>query len=174
MSESKCRIWFIVLVVMRQCPDVDGPVHAYMRSAPGCWQLYGEVLAREYGRGGFGSAHRLTVDAYAHPAPKEPGSPQPPVSRAASHEPPSRARAWGGHVAGEDAIGEHAERHRGGEFPWLEPPASFGQLTVLSVHAAHGPEEHVERVSAWAASVWNVWSEYHARVRGWLDGREIR
>ena len=27
-------------------PDVDCPVHAYIRSAPGCWQLYGEVLAR--------------------------------------------------------------------------------------------------------------------------------
>lgn len=26
-------------------PDQDGPVHKYMLSAPGCWTLYGSVLA---------------------------------------------------------------------------------------------------------------------------------
>jgi hypothetical protein len=71
------------------------------------------------------------------------------------------------------AIAEHAKRHRGREFPWLEPPASLGEMTVLSVHAADDPEDHVRRVRAWAASVWNACSGYHPRVRGWLDAREI-
>lgn len=29
-------------------PNVDGPVHKYMDSSPGCWAIYGEVLAKEY------------------------------------------------------------------------------------------------------------------------------
>ena len=29
-------------------PDIDGPTHKYMLSAPGCWKLYGEILAKEY------------------------------------------------------------------------------------------------------------------------------
>lgn len=39
-------------VVMRRCvgcgasvPDVEGPVHPYMESSPGCWQWYGELNA---------------------------------------------------------------------------------------------------------------------------------
>lgn len=26
----------------------DGPTHPYVVSSPGCWAIYGEVLAREY------------------------------------------------------------------------------------------------------------------------------
>ena len=50
-------------------PDIDGPVHRYMKSSPGCWAVYGEVLAREYEDPYFFEVHRLTVDAYAvqHP-----------------------------------------------------------------------------------------------------------
>ena len=49
---------------------VEGPTHQYMASSPGCWNAYGEVLAREYENPMlFGAVHRLTVDAYAlqHP-----------------------------------------------------------------------------------------------------------
>jgi hypothetical protein len=147
-------------------PDVDGPVHAYIRSAPGCWQLYGEVLAREYGRGGFASAHRLTVDAYAvqHPQSRDRRNRQSVMLHLMSlclvlerGEDMRRATS---------RLAEYAERHRGSEFPRLEPPASLGELTVLSVHAARTPEEHVQRATAWAASVWNAWSECHALVRG--------
>lgn len=155
-------------------PDVDGPVHAYMSSAPGCWQHYGEVLAREYGRGGFGSAHRLTVDTYAvqHPQNRDRRNRRSVALHLMSlclfldrAEDMLRATS---------AIAEHAERRRGGsEFPWLEPPPSLGELTVVHVYTAQGPAEHVQRVRAWAASAWNAWSEHHARVRGWLDNREI-
>jgi len=47
-----------------QVPDIDGPVHAYMASAPGCWQTYGEVLAAEYSDVTYWPAHQLTVDTY--------------------------------------------------------------------------------------------------------------
>ncbi len=50
--------------------DREGPTHRYMESSPGCWALYGEVVAREYlDFLAYGALHRLTVDTYAaqHP-----------------------------------------------------------------------------------------------------------
>src|SRR5690349_15169292 len=46
-------------------PDIDGPTHRYLGASPGCWQIYGEVLA---GKDGV-MPHRLLVDVYAaqHP-----------------------------------------------------------------------------------------------------------
>jgi len=52
----------------------DGPVHPYMASSPACWHTYGLILAREYNDTSlFGTAHRLTVDAYALQHPGDPG-----------------------------------------------------------------------------------------------------
>ena len=50
-------------------PVTDGPTHPYIGASPGCWAIYGEVLAREYGEYAYPPVHRLTVDAYAaqHP-----------------------------------------------------------------------------------------------------------
>jgi hypothetical protein len=55
-------------------------------------------------------------------------------------------------------------------FVWLDPPASLGGATVLDVLNARGPEEHVERVRGWAASVWEAWSPHHETVRRWAVG----
>jgi hypothetical protein len=55
-----------------QVPAGDGPVHPYFGAAPGCWALYGAVLAREYEDLRFARWHQLTVDAYAA---QHPGSP---------------------------------------------------------------------------------------------------
>src|SRR5687768_12382269 len=54
-------------------PDSDGPTHAYIGASPGCWAVFGEVTAREYGDYRYASTHRFTVDVYAaqHPGPPE-------------------------------------------------------------------------------------------------------
>lgn len=51
-------------------PDVDGPVHRYMESSPGCWRTYTELMA-----GGLppSALAPLTVDAYAVTHPGVPG-----------------------------------------------------------------------------------------------------
>src|SRR5206468_7823942 len=56
-------------------PDVEeSRRRSHTNSAPGCWLLYTEVLAREYGDFRYTAAHELTVDAYAvqHPGVPEP------------------------------------------------------------------------------------------------------
>ena len=55
-------------------PDTDGPTHPYIGASPGCWAIYGEVLAREYGEYAYPPVHRLTVDAAQHPGVPSQGS----------------------------------------------------------------------------------------------------
>jgi hypothetical protein len=62
------------------------------------------------------------------------------------------------------ALGHFAHR----EYPWLEPPASLGPLTVLDVLGARDLAEHTARVQRWGRAVWDAWSSHHATIRGWL------
>lgn len=59
-----------------QVADIDGPFHAYMVSSPGCWQLFGEVLAAEASDVTRWRAHQLAVDAYVvqHPTSPDAGN----------------------------------------------------------------------------------------------------
>ncbi len=52
---------------------------------------------------------------------------------------------------------------------WMEPPASLGELTILYVLEAKGPDEHGERVREWARSVWEAWSLHHETVCRWTE-----
>lgn len=149
-------------------PDVaemrDDP---YIGSAPGCWLLYSEVLAREYGDLRYTPAHQLTVDAYAV---QHPGRPE-----------RRTARSVAIHLVG---LCLSLERERGPielprlrqrlapakrVFPWLSPPDSLGEVTIVDVHDAENAEGHRATVDRWARSAWEAWSPHHAQVRAWAD-----
>ncbi len=146
-------------------PDIDGPTHPYIGASPGCWQAYGELLARDYGEGRAPPSVELAVDAYAVQHPGVPGRRS--SQSVAIHLlilclvlerglDPARATRARRHYT-----------HR--DFPWLEPPASQGEVTVLDVLAARDLAEHVAGVERWARSVWGAWSAHHDTVRRWLD-----
>jgi hypothetical protein len=50
-------------------------------------------------------------------------------------------------------------------FPFLEPPASRGELTVVSVLRAQTPEAHAKCGREWGQSVWQAWAIHHAWAR---------
>lgn len=149
-------------------PDVEEMQHRpYIGSAPGCWLLYSEVLAREYGDLRYTPAHQLTVDAYAV---QHPGLPE-----------RRTAQSIAIHLVG---LCLSLERGRGPMelprlrqrlapprriFPWLPPPGSLGGVTVADVHATQTPEAHRETVGRWARSAWEAWSPHHSTVRAWAD-----
>ena len=151
-------------------PNVDAPTHAYIGSAPGCWQLYGEVLAHEYTDFEYSALHNLAVDTYAvqHPHNEDRRNRQSVgvhlISLCALLErdlAADKARTLIGDIA-------FAQRQRGWEWPHWVPP-SLGKITVAEVHAAPGPTAHHEHIRLWADSVWQAFSEHHHTVRGWLD-----
>jgi hypothetical protein len=146
-------------------PDTDGPTHRYVGASPGCWQRYNDLLALVYAEYGYPAIHQTTVDAYMAQHPGVPG----PQSRQSvcvhlmslclvveRGVPPARATRALGHFA-----------HR--VYPWLEPPAMLGSVTVLDVLGARDLAEHTARVEHWARAVWAAWSAHHATIRGWLD-----
>lgn len=143
-------------------PDLDGPTHPYMGTSAGCWALYGELLAREYGDPRWFAAHRLTVDAYAA---QHPGR----IDRRASQSVTIHLIAL--HLTlerGSDASYVRrvlstlvARNHH--QFPWIEPPSGgLGAVTVVDVLAARTPEEHLAAVQRWARSVYDAWSPRRA------------
>lgn len=154
-------------------PDIDAPTHRYIGASPGCWQAYGELLARGYGAGsggrGYGTAHRLVVDAYAAQHPGVPGKQS--SQSVAAHlfvlclalernvDPSFATRA----------IVEFVEKRKQRGFAWMEPPSSLGDVTVLDVIGATDAHDHNERVLRWAESVWQAWKPHHYKVRAWAD-----
>jgi hypothetical protein len=137
-----------------------------MESSPGCWATYGEVLAREYSDPAYAPNYRLSVDAYAV---QHPGRPSPQSIQSVTVHlirlclllecglEMSRAN---------DAMLKATESNK--KFVWLEPPPSRGAITVVHVHRAKNPQEHLMCISKWAESAWQAWSPHHSQIRAWL------
>ena len=173
----------VLVVHCPQCgarvPAVDGPTHPYYGAAPGCWALYGEVLAREFGESRFARLHRLTADAYAAQHPGA-AADRRAVQSVAVHliglhlslERPA-ALAPGRELA--PLL--QAAADRSAEFRRLPPPARMGAVTVADVHAAvpagggapsgKDAPAHLAAVRRWAETVWTAWAAHHGEVREW-------
>ena len=150
-------------------PAVEGPVHRYMESSPGCWAAYGEVLAREYGDRAYYGVHRLSVDAYAV---QHPGQASPQTIQSVAIHLTSLCLVFehgfelDQATAAMQQMAGTKERCR-----WLEPPLSRGRLTVLDLHAATSAQTHSETARAWARDAWEAWSAHHGTIRGWAAVR---
>ncbi len=148
-------------------PDIDGPVHRYMKSSPGCWAVYGEVLAREYSNADYFAVHRLTVDAYAvqHPGSKDRQS----IHSIGVHLIRLCLFLEHGLTAerANDAMLEAAKNKH--TFTWLEPPTCLGEITAADIAKTNSVDEHKALVKEWAQCVWDAWSCHHGIVRKWLS-----
>jgi len=135
-----------------------------MCSAPGCWALYGSVLAwKDTLPGDDGTAAQRIVDTYAvqHPA-----------------NPDRRNRqSVAGHLMSLCASIEHGVTgvrlrrmigdwtHR--DYPLLVPaPAAF-PVTIRDVADAGQPSRPAI-VEDWATSAWAAWAAHHDTVCAWL------
>lgn len=145
----------------------EGPTHRYLGASPGCWGVYGNVLAKEYSDVRYGSVHALTVDAYAL---QHPGTPSPQTIQSAAVHLISLYLSLEEGLGPRDAARakQLAKDRLREEFRWLDPPADRGGVTVVDVEEARDAEEHEERVEEWARSVWDAWSPHHKTVREWV------
>lgn len=75
---------------------------------------------------------------------------------------------WDG-LAVRDAHQDLAQRYRA--WPAFPAPERRGALTVLDLALASTPEEHVERLRAWATDVWAAWVDSHAAVAALIAER---
>jgi hypothetical protein len=158
---------------MIRCPqcgalvaDVNGPVHAYVPSAPGCWAEFGELQADELQRFGRHPAHDLVVDAYMAQHPGD-GSDRRDRQSVFVHLIGLCAvleRGW--------PTGRRLLSRRTGERPEYPPLVRDGpgELSVTDLVAAADADQYSARARAWAESVWRSWAREHERIRKALAG----
>ena len=144
----------------------DGPTHRYLGTSPGCWSIYGNILAKEYSDARYAAVHALTADAYPV---QHPGAPSPQtIQSVAVHLISLYLQLEQGLPPEQAAATKQAAKERlANEFAWLEPPANVGDVTAIDVERAANPAEHRELVARWARSAWSAWSVHHATIRDW-------
>jgi hypothetical protein len=147
--------------------DPNGPHHRYMTASSGCWQAFGEILAVEFGRAGWGSEHRLAVDTYAAQHPGEDDRKQ--RQSVAIHLVALCQRLERG--LDPKALLAATQRLTADkrEWPRLTAPGAY-PMTVVDVLEATAADEHLALVRRWADATWEAWKHEHARVRAWADG----
>ncbi len=145
-------------------PDIDGPTHEYMLSAPGCWATFNEVAVQQYEIASF-DLRRLAVDAYAvqHPGTTDRRA----VQSVAVHLISLYFVLERGLTPTEatDKM-RHALTDKS-RFVWLKPPLSLGEITVVDVVHIKDPLTHEKMINRWARSAWEAWSAHHAQIRKW-------
>ncbi len=151
-------------------PDIEGPTHRYMKSSPGCWAIYGEVLAREYESPELMEVHRLSVDAYAvqHPGGKDRQS----IQSVGVHL--IRLCLFLEHNLAPEKANDamlKAAKHKH-NYIWLKPPESLGSITVADVHKTKNTDEHKKIVRAWVKEAWQAWSVHHDIIRTWANFKQ--
>jgi Family of unknown function (DUF5946) len=149
-------------------PDIDGPVHVYVPSAPGCWAAFAALRADEMLRFPGSIANNLTVDTYMA---QHPGG---------GHDRRDRQSVFV-HLAALCAVIERdgspvrspdvlrAVLAGRTDYPSLTRDGGPGELTVLHPAAATDLAEHDRRTREWAESVWRSWRAHHATIRAALD-----
>jgi uncharacterized protein DUF5946 len=145
-------------------PKYEGPTHQrYIHASPGCWNVYTQVLAREYADAVlFGQVHRLTVDTYS-------------VQHSGGAHPD---KSIVGHLCGLHLVLERSIKaeaagplmkqviDRVESWPHFEPPAVEWSLTIADVASAKSMADHIDAVRRWSAEVWKGWSASHAAIAG--------
>lgn len=151
-----------------------GNPHPYIGASEGCWEVYSEILGREYGPYGYPECHRLTVDTYAV---QHPGTPsRRSIQSVAVHLISLHLILERGLSAGDATEAIRGSLKDASRFDWLDPPSFAGTLTVLDVHRTANLESHSAGVRRWAESVWEAWRDYHGTVAAWIgsSGRASR
>ena len=148
-------------------PDIEGPTHKYMLSSPGCWALFGEILARDYTEYNYPPVHRLVVDAYAV---QHPGKP---IRQAIQSVAVHLIGLYLSLEKGMDAknvtraIGRATESSD--RFFWLDPPEFVGALTVAQAVETGSLDEYDRLGRDWAKSAWEAWAVHHTQIRKWSE-----
>ncbi|MFG6101029.1 hypothetical protein D0962_01510 [Leptolyngbyaceae cyanobacterium CCMR0082] len=147
--------------------DIDGATHSYLLSTPGCWAMYGEVLAREYSDFAYWAVHDLTVDTYSIQHPGQPSRQT--ISSLNVHLSSLYAYFKLDVSAGElSNIKVKVVQHKD-QFVWLEPPDCLGHLTINDILRAENATQHCELVNQWAEDVFNQWQDFHPVVQALLE-----
>ncbi len=169
-------IWFLNFIYMTdyincfgcgaQSLNMEGECHSYMLASPGCWEMFTEIMGREFSDMRYAKGHQFTVDAYAcqHIGKQE-------DKRALNSVNIHLAALYDIFEGGVELSEATKLRSQFSQFykgknllKWLDPPESFGHLTVFELWNNEDPDLHFELAKNWARSVWQSWSHQHQHI----------
>lgn len=139
-------------------PDMIGPTHPYMLSAPGCWHLHGILSSAQYRRS------QLSVDGYAVQHPGDPGR-RANQSVCVHLQNLCRVLELGGSVDDRPSF-LRTLTHRA--YPWLSPPPPAYPITIVDLVGAREASTYVTTERRFAEASWAAWSMHHETIRQWL------
>jgi hypothetical protein len=154
--------------------NINGPKHAYIGSDAGCWDVFCNVLAKEYMEyNELWQTHGLTVDSYAaqhpgyHPARKE-------IQSVFLHLTRLYLQLEKGLRAKEaNAAMKNILKYKD-QYVWLDPLPDFtGTINVLDVAKAKDINEHKVMIEKWGWGVWNAWSKHHETIKYFVEKNNI-
>lgn len=150
--------------------NLEGSVHPYMLSDPGCYEMFNEVLEKEYSDFNYAKAHHYTVDAYASQHPGEPTNPK-------------AVNSVGVHLVSlyflfernmditlaADIKMDFSQFHKKHKIiSPLKKPSSLGDISIFNIWDNENPDRHFELCKEWARCTWNVWKAEHlSMVEQW-------
>ncbi|NOU20039.1 MAG: hypothetical protein HOO91_20975 [Bacteroidales bacterium] len=150
-----------------ETPDIEGPVHRYMVSSPGCWKLFGEILELEYSNPEYMVNHRITVDAFAV---QHYGKPSPQAIHSVNLHLASMYLIYGrGFDVKLADKGLTTLAKYKSELFWLDPPENVGEITVADILKVQTADEHCKLVFDWGNSVWKAWSNHQNTVKEFVE-----
>lgn len=148
-------------------PEGSTPVPPEYRASSGCWQRYGELLARSYDAPEHRSVHQLVVDTYVaqHPADASRRSVQQ-LALCLMTLDLFLEQGW------DVKLGPQLHQRMMANLPELhalDPPETWTDLTVEHVLAVEDAATYRELVRAWSQQVWSRWRDHHLTIRRWND-----
>ncbi len=150
-----------------EIPCIEGEVHKYMDSSPGCWKLFGQILEKEYSDPDYMENHRITVDAFAV---QHYGKPSPQAIQSVNLHLASMYLIYdkGLDVNIADKGLTILAKYKS-ELFWLDPPVKVGEITVVDILKAQTAEEHCQLVYDWGKSVWKAWTVHHQTIQNFVS-----
>ncbi len=151
--------------------NFEGDCHQYMLAAAGCYEMFTEVLEKEYSDLVYAKAHHYTVDAYAAQHPGE-------ITNKKA------VNSIGIHLISlyflfeKEFKVEKAAKIKM-EFAQfnkskiivkpLERPERFSGLTIYDVWDNENPIKHFELCKKWAYDSWKSWEKHHGIIENWAN-----
>jgi hypothetical protein len=141
----------------------DPPPHHYIGAIAECWDVYGDILNKEFSDPASFKVHRTTVDAYA--------------AQQIGNQDDRRARqsanvhliglylTFSQKVSHEDVLTfiRNATKIKR-DWPPLIQRKTPEWLTLQDIIKADNPSSHAHLVTRWGQSVWEAYADYHEDI----------
>lgn len=146
--------------------DIELPIHHYLGTIPGCWNIYRKVISQQFLKSESGAIRQLIVDTYSvqHPGKESAVTKQSlAIHLIRLYFFFEQNQSLGKLTFEAQKVLSNASHHH-----WLTPPKNLGKVTIVDVFKCTDVDEQKEKVLIWAETTWHAWSKYHPIIKRWI------